>query len=70
MSDNDLNARIESLEARLMHQEASIDELTRALWEQEKRVKQQTKVIKHLEDQLKDLAPSSGPALDETPPHY
>ena len=37
-NEDELTTRIEMLEARLMHQEAALDELTRTLLEQEQLV--------------------------------
>jgi uncharacterized coiled-coil protein SlyX len=72
MSNTDLNVRIESLEARLMHQEAAIDELTRTLLLQEQRVNQQAVTIERLEAQLRSqfVANITLPGEDGPPPHY
>ena len=72
MTDTDIKMRIESLESRLMHQDAALDELTRTLLNQEQLLSKQVEAIKHLEEQIKGLAPASpGTAADEPlPPHY
>jgi SlyX protein len=72
MNNTDLDARIESLEARLMHQEAAIDELTRTLLLQEQLVNRQSATIEHLESQLRSLydAGITPPGQDGPPPHY
>jgi len=71
MTDIELNARIESLEARLMHHEASIEELTRTLIDQEQRIKMQTETIKRLDAQIKGLqSPAVSPGEEPLPPHY
>jgi uncharacterized coiled-coil protein SlyX len=72
MNTTDLDARIESLEARLMHQEAAIDELTRTLLLQEQRVNRQAATIERLEAQLRSqfTANINPPGMDEPPPHY
>jgi SlyX protein len=72
MTDTDIKIRIESLESRLMHQDAALDELTRTLLNQEQLLSKQVEAIKHLEEQIKGLAPESpGTAADEPlPPHY
>ncbi|HYQ70824.1 MAG TPA: SlyX family protein, partial [Gammaproteobacteria bacterium] len=64
--------RLESLEARLMHQEAAIDELTRTLLLQEQRVNRQSAAIERLEAQLRSLfdAGITPPGADGPPPHY
>jgi|GEM_PF-794084 len=72
MTDDDIKMRLESLETRIMHQDATIDELTRTLLRQEQLMSKQVKTIKHLEEQLRGLADSSpGMTADEPPPpHY
>jgi SlyX protein len=72
MSAADLNSRIESLEARLMHQEAAIEELTRTLLSQEQLVNRQSAAIERLESQLHALfnAGITPPGEDGPPPHY
>lgn len=72
MTDNDIKARLESLETRIMHQDAAIDELTRTLLGQELLMNKQVEAIKHLEEQIRGLS-SSNPATttdDPPPPHY
>lgn len=64
-------ARIEDLEIRITHQDATLDELTRVLLEQEKIIKLQARKIKQLEGEVKALAPPSNNTSDnEIPPHY
>ena len=72
MNNTELETRIESLEARLMHQEAAIDELTRTLLLQEQRANQQAATIERLEAQLRSLftANINPPGEDGPPPHY
>ncbi len=71
MTDIELNARIESLETRLMHHEASIEELTRTLIDQEQQMRLQTETIRHLEAQIKGLQSATvSPGEDPPPPHY
>jgi len=72
MDSTDLDAWIESLEARLMHQEAAIDELTRTLLLQEQRLSQQAMTIERLEAQLRSrfTANITLPGEDGPPPHY
>jgi SlyX protein len=72
MNDSDLDARIESLEARLMHQEAAIDELTRTLLLQEQRVNRQATTLERLEAQLRSQSAANitPPGEDGPPPHY
>lgn len=71
MTDIESNARIESLETRLMHHEASIEELTRTLIDQEQRIRQQTETIKRLDAQIRGLqSPTASPGEEPPPPHY
>lgn len=72
MNNKDLIARIEALESRLMHQEATIDELTRALLGQGQLVTSHKKAIETLENQLQSLNAASimQPGEEPPPPHY
>ena len=72
MNNQDLIARIEALESRLMHQEATIDELTRALIGQEQLVTSQKKAIETLEQQIHSLNAESimKPGEVPLPPDY
>jgi SlyX protein len=72
MNITELNIRIESLEARLMHQEAAIEELTRTLLSQEQLVNRQSAAIERLESQLRSLFDTgiTPPGEDGPPPHY
>ena len=72
MTDDALITRIEELESRLMHQEASIEELTRNLLEQGQLLTAQTQAMVRLEAQLRSLSdPHTLPSGEENPPpHY
>ncbi|MCK5382636.1 MAG: SlyX family protein [Gammaproteobacteria bacterium] len=72
MNDMDLISRIETLESRLMHQEATIDEITRTLLGQEQLITSQKKAIETLENQLQSLTAASimQPGEEPPPPHY
>jgi SlyX protein len=72
MTDDALITRIEELESRLMHQEASIEELTRNLLEQGQLLTAQTQAMIRLEAQLRSLSdPHTLPSGEESPPpHY
>lgn len=72
MSEHEMHERIAALETRLMHQEASIEELTGTLLAQERLLKLQTETIKRLEDQLRGLAGThmAAPGDETPPPHY
>lgn len=66
------NERIESLEVRLMHLEATLDELTSTLLKQEEKSRLQQARIKQLEEQINGLQSKQvDSAIDEPPPpHY
>lgn len=72
MSSAELEQRIESLEIRLMHLEAALDEMTRALLQQEQVSRIQAQTIARLEEQLRGLAAgyAAGPDAEPPPPHY
>jgi SlyX protein len=72
MNDKDLITRIESLEIRLMHQEACLDEITRTLLRQEQQLNRQLKTIETLQGQLQTLTDAGGlpPGDEPPPPHY
>lgn len=72
MGEDELRARVESLESRLMHQEAAIEELTRTLLQQERFIGRQVATIERLEKQLLSLlaANLNPPPEDGPPPHY
>ncbi len=72
MTDDDIKRRLESLETRIMHQDAALDELTRTLLNQEQLMNKQVKIIKHLEEQIRGLGTSNPGATTEEPPppHY
>jgi SlyX protein len=72
MEDNELIARMETLEIRLMHQEATIEELTQTLLQQEQVVSAQGAAIERIESMMRALSsPHTAPPGDEPPPpHY
>jgi len=71
MNDTTLSTRIEALESRITHQEASLDEITRTLLRQELLLNKQLQAIEILQQQLQSLtdAGATSPG-DEPPPHY
>ena len=71
-TEDELTPRIEMLETRLMHQEATLDELTRTLLEQEQLVRKQGEVIRKLEMLVQRLSSTELTATEDTtpPPHY
>jgi uncharacterized coiled-coil protein SlyX len=72
MTNDALLQHIESLEVRLMHLEAALDEMTRALLQQEQQTRAQANTIERLEEQLRGLAAGypAGPESEPPPPHY
>lgn len=71
MDTNNLEQRMEDLEIRIAHMEASMDELTHANLGQERMLHLQEEVIKRLSQQLRTLSPADEPESQyETPPHY
>ncbi|MFP5504615.1 MAG: SlyX family protein [Gammaproteobacteria bacterium] len=63
---------MEALEIRLAHQDAAVDELTRTLLDQERRLREQAEGLQRLERQLRAATPSIVATRDEEtpPPHY
>ena len=72
MNDNDLSTRLESVETRLMHQEASIEELTRTLLRQEQLISSQVAAIDRLQAMIRSLSGThdTPPGEEPPPPHY
>lgn len=72
MLEADLQARVETLEIRIAHQEAAMDEMTRTLLEQERLLREQAETIRRLEAQMRAATPSLIASRDEEtpPPHY
>lgn len=71
-NETEPDIRIDSLEVRLMHLEATIDELTDTLLKQEELARVQQLKIKQLENQVNGLqSKQSDSTTDESlPPHY
>jgi SlyX protein len=72
MNDTDLISRIETLETRLTHQEASLDEIIRTLLRQEQLVNKQRQAIETLQGQLQTLTDAGVASTGDEPPppHY
>lgn len=72
MTDTELTARIETLESRLMHQEATLEELTITLLKQERLVAELAETIKRLETIIRTRLPDNlaQPGEETPPPHY
>jgi SlyX protein len=72
MTVNELTARMETLEIRLMHQEASVEALTQTLLQQEHLIRSQGSAIERLESMIHALSTmhTPTPGEDTPPPHY
>jgi SlyX protein len=72
MTDDEFSRRMEMLENRLMHQEATLEELTHSLLTQEERIREQSETIKRLSEHVRALLPSplALPEEETPPPHY
>lgn len=72
MTEQELNARIEALESRFMHQEAALQELTRSVLKQEQLLKQQAETVQRMQIQLRAVTatPLAAPDEETPPPHY
>jgi SlyX protein len=72
MNDNELASHMETLEIRLMHQEAAIEELTQTLLQQEQLIRSQGTAIERVESMIHSLSSThTAPPGDEPPPpHY
>lgn len=68
----ELEQRVEALEVRLMHLDAALDEMTRALLRQEQQNRAQAETIERLEEQIRGLAAGYPASTDREPPppHY
>lgn len=72
MTDNESSTRLETLEIRLMHQEASIEELTQTLLRQAQLIRYQGIAIERIESMMRALSTShtTPPGDEPPPPHY
>jgi SlyX protein len=61
-----------ALQEKVAHQEASIDELTRQLLLQERKIAELIQHVKKLQEQLQSLAENNAGVeiIDAPPPHY
>ncbi len=60
MTDDEMLSRIETLELRVMDNEAALGELSRTIVKQEQLIREQADSITLLEDQLRSLAEEQG----------
>lgn len=70
-SGKEIEDRIADLEVRLMHQEASLDNLTTASIRQERIIKELLAQLKQIKDMFQQLDDPPAMSGDEPPPpHY
>jgi len=62
--------KITDLEIRITHQDASIDELTRTVLEQEKLIRKMQQDMKAIRNQLKEFSNIAHSSEEAPPPHY
>ena len=62
--------KITDLEIRITHQDASIDELTRTVLEQEKLIRKMQQDMKAIRTQLKEFSNIAHSSEEAPPPHY
>jgi SlyX protein len=65
-----LAARIDTLEARLMFQDATIETLNQTITAQWQQIDALTRKIANLSDRLREAEANTPPAANEPPPHY
>ena len=72
MTVNELSARMETMEIRLMHQDASIEALTQTLLQQEQLIRSQATAIERIESMIHALSSThtAPPGGEPLPPHY
>jgi SlyX protein len=68
-NERELSERIDTLEARLMYQDDTIDVLNQTITEQWREIDTLKRQIVRLSERLEQARAASGPA-DEPPPHY
>lgn len=65
-----MTTTITDLEIRITHQDASIEELTRVLLEQEKTIKNMQHELDTFRQQLKEFSLIAPLSEEKPPPHY
>ena len=70
--EDSLDPRLEALEVKAAYQEATIGQLSKALFEQEQRVERLERAMKEMASKLKELVGEGLPPMpaNERPPHY
>jgi SlyX protein len=70
MSEKQLSERIDTLEARLMFQEATIETLNATVTSQWQKIDALTRKVAALGEQLAEAEASTRTPANERPPHY
>ena len=71
MSEPDASGpRLDTLEARIAHQDRTIEDLNQAVLDQWKRIDALTRQVARLLDQVQEAGDGAGPPPDRPPPHY
>jgi SlyX protein len=70
MSEKQLSERIDTLEARLMFQEATIETLNATVTSQWQKIDALTRQVAALSEQLAEAEASTRTPASERPPHY
>jgi uncharacterized coiled-coil protein SlyX len=67
-----MSGELIALQEKVAHQEASIDELTRQVLLQERKIAELIQHVKKLQEQLQSLAENNAGVeiIDAPPPHY
>ena len=65
-----LSARIDTLEARLMFQDATIETLNQTITAQWQQIDALTRQVANLSDRLREAEANAPPPASEPPPHY
>jgi SlyX protein len=65
-----LGARIDTLEARLMFQDATIETLNQTITAQWQQIDALTRQVANLNDRLREAEANAPPPANEPPPHY
>ena len=67
----DPESRLDALEARIAHQDATIEDLNRVVTEQWRLIDRLTRQVAAMREQVETLAERAGPRAPEPPPpHY
>ena len=63
-------ARIDALEARIAHQDRTIEDLNQAVLDQWKQIDALTRQVARLLGRIQEVEDGAGPPPDRPPPHY